>query len=161
MVNVYASSIAKSVFVWICICLIIFGYCSAIRNATRELNVFGEYKGGACTGDNCSDTKTYTDEDVNNENDNVEDVNADYSGGAMTYAQFQKSKELAKAGRRKALGAVATGISFVPGVGTAVGTAAKLGLFWKDYGGRIIFWVGAFFLCLIEAAWRPYKHLKG
>ena len=148
MVNVYASSIAKSVFVWVCICIIIFGYCFAIRNATRELNVFGEYKGGDYTGGACSDSDENC---INSE---------DYTGGGMSYQQFQKSKELAKSGRRAAIGAVADGITFVPGVGTAVGLAAKGALFWKDYGGRIIFWFGIVMLCIIEGSWRPYKHLK-
>lgn len=151
MVNVYASSIAKSVFVWICICIIIFGYCFAIRNATRELNVFGEYKGG-----NYTDCVHTNESYMNNETCSDED----YTGGGISYQQFQKTKELAKSGRRAAMGAVADGITFVPGVGTAVGIAAKGALFWKDYGGRIIFWFGIIMLCIIEGSWRPYKHLK-
>jgi hypothetical protein len=127
MVDVYASSVAKSVFVWICIVIIMIGYIMAIKNATRELNVFGKYEGG---------------------------------GKRLNYGKIQKTKEMYKVGKRAAVGAVATGVKFIPGVGTGVGIAMDLALWWKDYGGRIIFWFGMFMLGLIEGAWRPYRHLK-
>lgn len=125
MVDVYASSVAKSVFVWICIVIIVIGYIKAIKNATRELNVFGDYK-----------------------------------GGKLNYGKVQKTKEMYKVGKRTATGAVATGVKFIPGVGTGVGIAMDLALWWKDYGGRIIFWFGILMLGIIEGCWRPYKHLK-
>lgn len=125
MVDVYASSVAKSVFVWICIVIIMIGYISAIKNATRELNLFGDYK-----------------------------------GGKLNYSKLQKTKEMYKVGKRAAMGAVATGVKFVPGVGTAAGIAIDFKLWLKDYGGRIVFWFGLFMLGIIEGCWRPYKHLK-
>ena len=138
MVDVYASSVAKSVFVWICIVIIMIGYIKAIKNATRELNVFGDYKGGA----------------------RELDTEDEFQGGKLNYGKVQKTKEMYKVGKRAATGAVATGVKFIPGVGTGVGIAMDLALWWKDYGGRIIFWFGLIMLGIIEGCWRPYKHLK-